>query len=134
MKVMSKSWLIGFTEAEGSFYIVKKGEKRLVHAFEINQKLDEIVLISIKHLLHIKTQVKLKNTKYYSLCTTNSRAIENIISFYKNSMKGIKSLEYKIWARSYVKYKGNFLALDRIRNQIRNMKTKYQSLEFLEKK
>ena len=44
MKVMSKSWLIGFTEAEGSFYIVKKGEKRLVHAFEITQKLDVIVL------------------------------------------------------------------------------------------
>ena len=44
MKVMSKSWLIGFTEAEGSFYIVKKGEKRLVHAFEITPKLDVIVL------------------------------------------------------------------------------------------
>lgn len=132
-KIMSKSWLVGFTEAEGSFYLVQKSKNRIVHAFEINQKLDEIVLISIKHLLHINTQVKLKNKGYYSLCTTNSRAIENIISFYKNSMKGMKSLEYRIWARSYVKYKGNFLALDRIRNNIRYLKTKYQSLDSFEK-
>ena len=133
-KVMSKSWLVGFTEAEGSFYLVKKSNSRLVHAFEINQKLDEIVLISIKHLLHINTQVKFKNKGYFSLCTTNSRAIVNIISFYKNSMKSMKSLEFRIWARSYVKYKGNFLALENIRNKTRLMKTKYQSLESLEKK
>ena len=42
--VMSKYWLVGFTEAEGSFYIVKKDYTRLVHGFEITQKLDIIVL------------------------------------------------------------------------------------------
>ena len=51
LKVMSKSWLIGFTEAEGSFYIVKKGPKRLVLAFEITQKLDIIVLEAIAKIL-----------------------------------------------------------------------------------
>jgi hypothetical protein len=45
--IMSKSWLIGFTEAEGSFYLIKKGPKRMVHAFEITQKLDKIVLEAI---------------------------------------------------------------------------------------
>ena len=37
MSVITKSWLIGFTEAAfaGSFYIVKKSPLRLVHAFEI---------------------------------------------------------------------------------------------------
>ena len=29
MKVISKSWLVGFTEAEGSFYLVVKGTERL---------------------------------------------------------------------------------------------------------
>ena len=95
-KVMSKSWLVGFTEAEGSFYLVKKSNSRLVHAFEINQKLDEIVLISIKHLLHISTQVKLKNKGYYSLCTTNSRAISNIIQYYSNTMRGMKAVEFRV--------------------------------------
>ena len=84
--------MIGFTEAEGSFYLVNKSKNRIVHAFEINQKLDEIVLICIKHLLHISTQIQFKKAGYYSLSTTNSRAIENIISFYKNTMKGMKSV------------------------------------------
>ncbi|KAH7916837.1 homing endonuclease, partial [Leucogyrophana mollusca] len=87
-KVMSKAWLVGFTEAEGSFYLVCKSTTRLVHAFEITQKLDKIVLIAIKYLLGISTKVKLTKLENYSIVTTNSRAIENIIKYYKNTMKG----------------------------------------------
>lgn len=133
-RVISKPWLVGFTEAEGSFYLVNNSENRIVHAFEINQKLDEIVLISIKHLLHISTQVVKKKQGYYSLSTTNSRAIENIILFYKNTMKGMKSVEYRIWARSYVKNKGNFMALNQIRNNIRIMRTNFLNLEYFQTK
>jgi hypothetical protein len=39
-KVISKSWLIGFVEAEGSFYLVTKDANRIVHGFGITQKLD----------------------------------------------------------------------------------------------
>ena len=73
--VMSKAWLVGFTEAEGSFYLVSKGPTRLVHAFEVTQKLDVIVLNSIQRLLGISTQVQFKKSGYFSLATTNSRAI-----------------------------------------------------------
>jgi hypothetical protein len=65
----------------------------LVHAFEITQKLDVIVLQSIGHILGI-TVVK-KNT-YKSVVSTNSRTIENIIDYYRNTMKGMKALEYRI--------------------------------------
>jgi len=63
-KVMSKFWIIGFTEAEGSFYLVLKGPQRLAHAFEITQKLDPIVLQAIAIILGInfvnkKTRVSL---------------------------------------------------------------------------
>jgi hypothetical protein len=129
-KIMSKSWLVGFTEAEGSFYLVNKSKNRIVHAFEITQKLDKIVLIGIKHLLHISTSVQIKNSGYYTIVTTNSRGIENIIQYYKNTMKGMKSVEYRIWARSYVKDKGNFISLNKIRNQIRIMKqVKYNLID-----
>ena len=117
--VMSKAWLIGFTEAESSFYLVSKTSTRLVHAFEITQKLDEIVLNSIRRLLGISTQVKFKKAGYFSLSTTNSRAIENIIKYFHNTMKGMKSFEFRVWARSYVKHKGNFIKLNEIRNKIR---------------
>ena len=47
--VMNNSWLYGFTEAEGSFYLVKKSSSRIVHAFGITQKLDFIVLEAVNH-------------------------------------------------------------------------------------
>jgi len=131
-KIMSKSWLIGFTEAEGSFTAcggVQTDKSRLVHGFEITQKLDEIVLLCIKHLLHIKTKVQFKKAGYYSLSTTNSRAIENIILYFKDTMKGMKSVEYRIWTRSYVKHKGDFRNLNKIWNNVRIMRTRYLTLD-----
>jgi hypothetical protein len=68
-----------------------------VHGFGITQKLDKIVLEGIRLMFHIKNPVRFKELhNYYILDTTNSRAIENIIVFFKDTMKGVKSLEYKI--------------------------------------
>nr|AAC72264.1 COI i1 protein [Cyclocybe aegerita] len=127
-KVMSKAWLIGFTEAEGSFYLVQKTQGRLVHGFEITKKLDKIVLIAIKHILGISTNVKVTKLGTFTVVTTNSRAIENIINYFKNTMKGMKSIEYRIWSRAYVKHKGNFLALEKTRNLMRNMRSNRYTL------
>jgi hypothetical protein len=91
--VMSKSWLIGFTEAEGSFYLVNKSQNRIVHGFEITQKLDLIVLSAIGYILGIKTYSK---TTYHTVVTTNSRSIENIIKYFHNTMKGMKSFEFRV--------------------------------------
>jgi LAGLIDADG endonuclease/Cytochrome C and Quinol oxidase polypeptide I len=133
-KIISKAWLIGFTEAEGCFYLVPKSANRLVHAFEITQKLDKLVLIAIKYILGISTNVKVTKSGTFSIVTTNSRAIENIIKYYKNTMKGMKSLEFRIWVRAYVKHKGYFIALNKIRNQVRNMKkNKYTLLDMKSK-
>ena len=118
-KVMSKAWLVGFTEAEGSFYLVNKTKDRIVHGFEITQKLDLIVLSAIGHILGIKTSTK---KTHYTVVTTNSRSIENIIKYYHNTMKGIKSFEFRVWARCYVKHKGDFTKLNEIRNKIRSKK------------
>lgn len=118
-KVMSKAWLIGFTEAEGSFYLLNKTKDSIVHGFEITQKLDLIVLSSIGHILGIKTSTK---KTHYTIVTTNSRSIENIIKYYHNTMKGMKSFEFRVWARCYVKHKGDFTKLNEIRNKIRSQK------------
>lgn len=122
-KVISKPWLVGFIEAEGSFYLVSKSRKRLVHAFGLSQKLDQIVLEGIRSILGIKTKVIYKkNYHYFLLNTTNSRAIENIINYFQNTMKGMKAVEYKIWANSYKKYKGDFKELNKIRKNSRLLK------------
>jgi hypothetical protein len=117
--VMSKAWLIGFTEAEGSFYLVNKSKDRITHGFEITQKLDLIVLSAIGYVLGIKTSSK---KTYHTVVTTNSRSIENIIKYYHNTMKGMKYFEFRVWARCYVKHKGDFSKLNEIRNKIRSRK------------
>ena len=37
-------------------------------------------------------------------------------------MKGIKSFEFRVWVRCYVKHKGDFCKLNKIRNKIRSRK------------
>jgi hypothetical protein len=131
--VISKPWLVGFVEGEGSFYFVSKCSSRIVHGFGIYQKLDSVVLEGIRHILHIPAIVKYKsNNNYYMLDTTNSRAIENIIKYFYNTMKGMKSVEYRIWARSYVKNKGNFTELFKIREILRKMKKKLREISYFD--
>jgi len=121
MSVITKSWLIGFTEAEGSFYIVKKGPLRLVHAFEITASLDKIVLEAIALILGLKVTTK---KTYMTVVTTNSKSIENIISYYFKTMKGMKALEYRIWARSFnKKASGGFEYMTKIKNLMRTIRS-----------
>ena len=102
--VMTKPWVVGFIEAEGSFYLVLKDKTRIVHGFGISQILDEIVLEGIRRILHIPTVIRFKSEhNYYILDTTNSRAIENIIEYFRNTMKGMKSLTFKLWVRAWRK-------------------------------
>ena len=130
--ILSKPWLIGFVEAEGSFYLVNKDSVRIVHGFAITQKLDKIVLEQIKSTLRISSKIKY-NKSYYMLDTTNSRAIENIIKYFENTMKGMKSVEFRIWARSYKKNKGNSSKLIEVRNIIRNMRHKLLDISEFDK-
>jgi hypothetical protein len=124
--IMTKSWLIGFIEAEGSFYLTNKSSTRIVHGFGLTQKLDKIVLESIRILLGIKTNVLYKELyNHYILDNTDFRAIENIINYFKNTMKGVKSLEYRIWSRSYIKHKNNYDKLFKTRDLVRKLRKSY---------
>jgi len=132
--IISKSWLVGFTEAEGSFYLVSKSDKRIVHAFEITQKLDLIVLEAIAKLLKIKVQHK---KTFFTVVTTKTSSIEHIVDYFFNTINGIKSLEYRIWARSFISSSGGkgskrskrtqipdkYSYLYEIREQIRNIRS-----------
>ncbi len=55
--------MVGFVEAEGSFYITTKVspspmQGRMAHGFGISQKLDPVVLEAIRLILHIATKVR----------------------------------------------------------------------------
>lgn len=123
--VMSKPWLIGFTEAEGSFFIGKKGGNRYVHYFVITQKLDFIVLQAISHILNIPLN---QHKTHIAVETSKSSRIANIINYYTNTMKGMKSLEFRIWSRSFKKGENlegtkRYQYLAKIQNQMRNIRS-----------
>jgi hypothetical protein len=123
--VMSKPWLIGFTEAEGSFFIGKKGGNRYVHYFVITQKLDFIVLQAISYILNIPLN---QHKTYIAVETSKSSRIANIINYYTNTMKGMKSLEFRIWSRSFRKGEKfeatkRYEYLAKIQDQMRNIRS-----------
>ncbi len=119
-RVVNKFWLIGFTEAEGSFYLVKERPKRLAHSFAITQKHDFIVIVAISLILGL--HAKQKKT-YNTAIAQNLTAIESIIDFFFKTMKGMKSYEYRIWSRSFKKRKRGFDYLYKIQKQMRNIKS-----------
>jgi len=120
-QIVTKSWVIGFVEAEGSFYITKKDPTRLVHTFEITQKTDKHVLEAISLIFKIKTGVRQKKT-YFSIVSSRQETIQFLISYFFKTMKGMKSLEYRIWARSYNKKQRGFKYLENIREKMRNIR------------
>lgn len=123
--VMCKPWLVGFTEAEGSFFIGKKGGNRYVHYFVITQKLDKMVLIAISQILEIPFNV---HKIYFAVETSKSSRIINIINYYTKTMKGMKSLEFRIWSRSFKKREKypaseRYVYLAKIQDQMRNIRS-----------
>ena len=91
-------------------------KKKSSKHFELTPKLDLVVLQAISHILGIRLA---KKKTYNTVVTSNSRAISNIIDFYSNTMKGMKAVEFRIWSRSFVKHKGKFEELHKIRENIR---------------
>jgi hypothetical protein len=89
-RIVTDPWLVGFIEAEGSFYlVVKEKGQRIVHAFGLTQKLDWLVLEGIRIRLGIATKVRNNKLGFNGLDTTNSRAIDNLGAFFN----GIPSSE-----------------------------------------
>ena len=122
--IMSKSWIIGFIEAEGSFYLTIKDKSRIVHGFGLTQKFDYIVLLSMKLILKIPSSVR-KKSNCWILDTTNYKNIEYLINYFtyndnKSYFSGMKSYEFSIWKRAYLKYKGNFYKLYSVQTIMRN--------------
>lgn len=95
----SKPYLIGFVEAEGSFYITKRN--KYVHGFGLTQKNDRSLLEFIRSELGIVSKVRYNNKCFWSLDTTNKRSILNIIEYFKNAILGCKHVEFVLWSKSF---------------------------------
>lgn len=120
---ISKGWVIGFIEAEGSFYLTYKDEHRLVHGFGITQKLDKIILDEIRVMLCINSKVKYNKKGFFSLDSSDKISLRFIKKYFFKTMISIKSLEYRIWARSF-RHKGKHKQLLKIKQLLNNIRIK----------
>ena len=109
------NWLVGFTEAEGSFYFIKNNssnrnnilqpETPVRAEFRISQNNNFILLNKIKEELKITRKVSLQSNSashYYVLGASNI-SIQNVIDFYTNpnlvKFKGLKYLQFYLWLK-----------------------------------
>lgn len=134
--IISKPWLSGFMEADGSFFLQNVSKNSLIHVFNITQKEDPHLLEAIRKMFGIKAKVLLHKKNYHSLDTAASETIEEIIEYftapdnsYRRTMKGLKSIEFDIWARSYKKYKGDFKKLQKIQKFVRKLRTRIYQIK-----
>lgn len=102
----TKAWVVGFIEAEGSFYITKRHENEYCHGFGVTQKTDVHVLQHLKSVLGIAAQPRLNNSNdFWALDTTNRRSIENIVHYFDDTLLGCKHIEFTLWRRAFLNEK-----------------------------
>lgn len=111
------NWIIGFTEAEGSFYFVKKNKsilnldnsyqsQTLLRAeFRLSQNNNFFLLNKIKEKLKLSRKVSLqtKSSNHYYIVAASSLTLQNVIDFYTNprliKFKGQKYLQFILWLK-----------------------------------
>lgn len=110
--IFFENWLVGFTEAEGSFYFIKKDmddiyqpQISLRAEFRLSQNNNFFLLNKIKEKLKISRKVSLqtKSSNHYYIVAASSLSIQNVIDFYTNpnlvKFKGIKYLQFILWLK-----------------------------------
>lgn len=106
----SKAWIVGFIEAEGSFYVTKRhlpshllpiGE--YVHGFGVTQKQDQYIVEHLQSVFHIAANTRFNRSNLsWCLNTTNRRSISNLVKYFNNVLLGSKHLEYNLWSSAFL--------------------------------
>lgn len=134
----SNSWLAGFTEADGSFYVrVSKNSNCKTHKvyckYELAQAYDNNniytfnIMTKICKFLLVDLKVKTKNNELFWI-STNTYDSNNILIDYFNKypLYGTKYLDYLDWCKIFniIKNKEKEEKLDIIKNIKNNMNSK----------
>nr|QCQ68534.1 LAGLIDADG endonuclease [Synchytrium endobioticum]QCQ68553.1 LAGLIDADG endonuclease [Synchytrium endobioticum]QCQ68667.1 LAGLIDADG endonuclease [Synchytrium endobioticum]QCQ68686.1 LAGLIDADG endonuclease [Synchytrium endobioticum]QCQ68705.1 LAGLIDADG endonuclease [Synchytrium endobioticum] len=109
---VTKFWLIGFWEAEGSFYITNKDAdaKRYTHGLGLTLKYDRQILEAIRLIMNADAKVKVNprhikcsgagKADFYAWDSTSKSVCKYAMTYFEGKFIGRASLRFAIWCRS----------------------------------
>lgn len=107
-----KNWLVGFTNAEGSFFIKNNQEG----CFQLKQRLHINLFEAIKLLFNTSRKITIDRGLYIQYGVSSIKDIQNVINFFSFSgyhpLIGLKCIQYSNWLtdlRNSDRYKGLIL-------------------------
>ena len=93
----SYNWLVGFTNAEGSFLI----KKNIEGCFQLKQRIHNELFKSFKLLFNTKRNIYIENDKYSQFSVSSKTDIQTVINFFSFSgnhpLIGLKYIQYLNW-------------------------------------
>ena len=110
-----KNWLVGFTNAEGSFCIKKNNDA----SFQLKQRIHLQLFEALKLLFKTKRSISIEKDKYSQFSVSSKTDIQNVINFFSFSglhpLIGLKNIQYFKWLtnlQNSIRYKNlNFPSL-----------------------
>ena len=110
-----KNWLVGFTNAEGSFCIKKNNDG----CFQLKQRIHLQLFEAFKLLFNTKRNNSIEMDRYIQFSVSSKTDIQTVINFFSflglHHLIGLKNIQYFKWLRSLqnsIRYKNlNFPSL-----------------------
>ena len=91
------NWLVGFTNAEGSFLI----KKNIEGCFQLKQRIHNELFKSFKLLFNTKRNISIEMDKYAQFSVSSKADIQTVIDFFSFSglhpLIGLKNIQYFKW-------------------------------------
>jgi hypothetical protein len=92
-----KNWVVGFTIAEGSFFIKNKKDG----CFQLKQRMHVNLFESFKLLFNTTRKIDIENNKYNQFSVSSKADIQSVIDFFSFSglhgLIGLKGISYAKW-------------------------------------
>lgn len=142
-----KKWLVGFTDAEGNFYIHARDYRcEFLYRIQLHND-DKLVLINILNQLNIKNNIfndKRNNSKLFSISDKSIIIINKILPiFNENPLITKKSYDYNLFKEAIYLHNNNsftnkndlYLIFKKYNNMANKFETidKYPSIEYTNK-
>ena len=95
-----KNWLVGFTNAEGSFCIKKNNDA----SFQLKQRIHLQLFEALKLLFKTKRSISIEKDKYSQFSVSSKTDIQTVLNFFSFSglhpLIGLKNIQYFKWLKS----------------------------------